>query len=208
MKIHGNPGSTCTRKVLATLAEKGHVLPMQVVDLATGEHKSPAHMRLQPFGQVPALEDDNGWVLYESRAIIRYLDDTLSGPKLTPTDARDRARMDQWMSVETSNFTPGAMKIIYQAVFARWRGQTPNEDLIAEGRVQLGRALDVMNRALADSAWIACDQFTLADICFLPYLEYLELGGEGELVASRANVGRWWIAARARPAWQKAIGKA
>lgn len=208
MKIHGNPGSTCTRKVLATLAEKGQSAELVHVDLAKGEHKAPAHTRFQPFGQVPALEADDGWVLYESRAIIRYLDTALPGPKLTPASSRDAARMEQWMSVETSNFTPHAMKIIYQTVFARWRGTEPNLALVEEGRAALGRTLDVMDRALADSEWLATDQYTLADICYLPYLEYLEVGGEGALIASRANVGRWWTAARRRPAWQKAIGKA
>ncbi|MDP2313186.1 MAG: glutathione S-transferase N-terminal domain-containing protein [Pseudomonadota bacterium] len=206
MKIYGNPFSTCTRKVLATFAEKGHTPDLVVIDLAKGEHKSPEHVARQPFGQVPALEED-GWRLYESRAIIRYLDTVLSGPALIPSDARGVARMEQWISVESANFTPGAMKIIYQTVFGRWRGQTPDMDKVSEGRAQLIRALDVMDRALAESEFIAGDQYTLADICFLPYLEYLEAGDEGDTLATRANVSRWWTAARARPAWQKAIGK-
>jgi glutathione S-transferase len=207
MKLYGNPGSTCTRKVLATLAEKGQAIDMQVIDLGKGEHKQPAYLVHQPFGQVPALEDE-GFHLYESRAIIRYLDEVMPGAKLTPADSRGRARMEQWMSVETSNFTPGAMKIIYQVVFGRWRGQSPDMDKVEEGRVQAGRALDVLERTLADSSYLVNDQFTLADICFMPYLEYLEVGGEGDLIASRPNVGDWWTRIRARPAWQKAIGKA
>jgi glutathione S-transferase len=206
VKIFGNPGSTCTRKVLATLAEKQQTAELVVIDLAKGEHKQPEHLARQPFGQVPTLEHD-GFRLYESRAMMRYLDDVLPGPKLTPTDARDRARMEQWMSVETSNFTPHAMKIIYQLVFGRWRGQAPDMAKVDEGRAATGRALDIMDRALADTTFIAGDQFTLADICFQPYFEYLEVGGESDLIASRGNVAAWWTKLRARPAWQKVVAR-
>src|SRR4051812_8670664 len=83
MKIYGHPMSTCTRKVLTTLVEKSHEPELVVVDFATGEHKKPAHMSRQPFGQIPTLED-GGFTLYESRAMMRYIDETKSGPKLTP----------------------------------------------------------------------------------------------------------------------------
>ncbi len=207
MKIHGHPASTCTRKVLTTLAEKNHPYEFVLVDFAKGEHKAPAHTRFQPFGQVPALEEDDGWVLYESRAICRYLDATLPGPKLTPSDARAAARMEQWMSVETSNFTPHAMKIVYQTVFARWYGKDPIQANIDEGREKLQLPLDVLERQLAQTEWLVGDQYTLADLCYLPYLEYLEQGGDSALVHSRPNVSRWWTAARARPSWRKTIGK-
>src|SRR5271169_2565324 len=110
MKLYGHPMSTCTRKVLTTLAEKGHEADFVIVDLMKGEHKQEAHVARQPFGRVPAL-DDGGFWLYESRAIVRYLDEKLAGPKLTPADIQDRASMEQWISVEYSYFSPAAMKI-------------------------------------------------------------------------------------------------
>jgi len=105
MKIYGHPISTCTRKVLTTLEEKGQKADLVVVDIMKGDQKNPDHLARQPFGQIPAIDDD-GFVLYESRAIIRYVDETMAGPKLTPNDAKGRGLMEQWMSVETSNFTP------------------------------------------------------------------------------------------------------
>lgn len=206
MKVHGNPASTCTRKVLATLAEKAQPYEFVLVDMSKGQHKSPAFTALQPFGQVPALDHD-GFVLYESRAIVRYLDEVLPGTKLTPAEPKARARMEQWISVEASNFTPAAMKIIYQTIFAQWFGREPSQAAIEDGRKQLQLPLDVLDRQLADGQWLLGEQFTLADICYLPYLEYLEVGGDGALIQSRPNVGRWWNAARARPSWQKALGK-
>ena len=87
MKVYGFPGSTCTRKVLMTLHEKNCPYAFIPVDLGKGEHKQPEHLARQPFGVVPVLDHD-GFVLYESRAIIRYLDAALVGEKLTPTDLK------------------------------------------------------------------------------------------------------------------------
>ena len=117
MKVFGHPISTCTRKVLMTLAETGQQAELEVVDLFKGEHKQPAHLAHQPFGQVPALQDGD-FALYESRAICRYLNEKVNGP-LIPRDLKDRARMEQWISVETSNFTGPVMKFIYHHVFKR-----------------------------------------------------------------------------------------
>src|SRR5690242_10327489 len=105
MRIYGHPMSTCTRKVLTTLAEKKVTAEFTTVDITKGEGKTPENLVRQPFGQVPAM-DDNGFVLYESRAIIRYLDETLPGVALSPKDAKGRAKMEQWISVESANFTP------------------------------------------------------------------------------------------------------
>ena len=83
---------------------------MNVVDFAKGEHKQEAHLRRQPFGRIPAIDDD-GFELFESRAIARYLDEKAGG-KLVPRDAKARAQMEQWISIETSEFSGHAMKFM------------------------------------------------------------------------------------------------
>ena len=70
MRLYGHPLSSCTRKVLVALAEKGEGAELVPIDLFRGEHKAPPHLARHPFGVVPVLDDD-GWVLFESRAIIR-----------------------------------------------------------------------------------------------------------------------------------------
>lgn len=205
MILYGHPASTCTRKVLTTLAEKNATYELSLVDFAKNEHKAPPHLARQPFGQIPAL-DHNGFHLYESRAIIRYLDEVLPGTSLTPSDAQGRATMEQWISIESANFTPGAMKIIYQVVFARWRGQEPNMDNVVEGRAMANRALAVLDRRLAEVPYLAGEQFTLADLCYMPYLEYLEVGGEGAVVGGHPHAAAWWSKIRSRPSWQKVVG--
>jgi glutathione S-transferase len=206
MKLYGHPMSTCTRKVLTTLAEKGHEAEFVLVDLMKGETKQPANLARQPFGQVPTLEDD-GFVLYESRAIIRYLDEKLSGPKLTPSEIREHARMEQWISVETSDFTPPAMTIILNNLFGRMQGKTPDADAVSKAREKVGATLDVLDAALATKDFLAGGQFSLADICYMPYIEYLFAAESGDLVTKRAHAGAWWKRISERPSWKKATGK-
>ncbi len=73
IKVYGINMSTCTRRVLVTLIEMGLPHELVLVDLMKGEHKQPPHLARQPFGQVPVLEDVDGFQIFESRAIIRYL---------------------------------------------------------------------------------------------------------------------------------------
>lgn len=204
MKLYGNPGSTCTRKVLFTLGEKGAEFEYQIVDLGKGEQKSPEHLARQPFGVVPVFEDD-GFQMYESRAIIRYLDAKLPGTSLTPADPKARARMDQWMSVEQSYFTPPAMKAIMNIYYAMMKGGAPDATVVAEGKAGAAKALDVVERALAGQEYLA-GTFSLAEVCFAPYLQYLDQMGQGDIIHERANVAAWWDRIRNRPTWQKVVG--
>src|ERR1035438_9175029 len=94
--VHTIPGSPFARAVLATLEEKG--APYRVSPVAPGTFRSPEHLARHPFGRVPVLEHD-GFTIYETQAILRYLDRVLPAPALTPADPRAAARMDQAMNV-------------------------------------------------------------------------------------------------------------
>lgn len=202
MKIYGHPMSTCTRKVLATLAETGTPHELIVIDFATQEHKSPGYLARQPFGQLPALEDD-GFAMYESRAMCRYIDDK-AGHKVTPNNLHARAAMEQWISVEQSNFTPHAMKFVYHHVFQR-----PQEPAVLEAAAQsVEKCVQIMDAQLAKTAFIAGDQFTLADISFAPYFEYTAATPLKDLYAKYPHVTAWWSKVSERPSWQKATGRA
>jgi len=201
MKIFGHPASTCTRKVLMTLNETKTPFEFVLVDFAKGEHKQPPHLARQPFGQVPALDDD-GFEMYESRPMARYIDGKAGSP-LTPKDAHSRAIMEQWISIETSNFAGHAMKFIYQYVFKR--EQSP-EVLEAAG-AGLERAYAIMDKSLASQPFLAGETFTIADVCFMPYLEYLALSPAGAKLSERPHVAAWWTRVSGRDAWKKTVGR-
>ena len=201
MKIFGHPASTCTRKVLMTLNETKIPFELTVIDFGTGEHKQGPHLARQPFGQVPALDDD-GFEMYESRAMARYIDGKAGGV-LTPKDAHARARMEQWISIETSNYSAHAMKFIYQFVFKR--EQTP-EVLKAAG-AGLDVAYATMSRQLESQPFLAGDAFTIADVCFMPYLEYLAATPAAAKLTEHPRVAAWWAKLSARETWAKTVGR-
>lgn len=206
MKVYGNPFSTAARKVYAVLAEKQADYESIFVDLMKKEQKKPEYIEKHPFAVVPVLEDDGFW-LYESRAIIRYLDARLPGVSLTPKDLKEHALMEQWISVEQSYFASSALKIIFQMMFVPFQGGTPNMDLVEAGRKELANPLNVLNKALSNKTYLAGDQFSLADLSFMPYLEYLYACNAADLVEERQNVRNWWNLISERPSWKKATGK-
>jgi glutathione S-transferase len=201
MKIFGHPMSTCARKVLMTLAETNTAYEFELVDLMKGEHKQPAHLARQPFGQVPSLQDGD-FELYESRAMCRYINEKANGP-LIPRDLRDRARMEQWISIETSNFTGHVMKFVFHHIFKR--EQTPQT--LESAQAGLETALVIMDKQLAVHPFIAGSTFTLADISFMPYIEYAINTPAKDQFAKHPHVMAWWNKISERPTWRKVAGR-
>jgi glutathione S-transferase len=202
MKLYGHPMSTCTRKVLTVLQEKGHEAQFVLVDIMKGEQKQPDYIAKHPFGVVPLLEDD-GFIVYESRAIIRYLDGKLSGLSLTPTDLKARAMMDQWLSVEQSYFASPVIKILMQRVIIPSQGGQTDQAVVSDAQTEVVKALDVADKALAKQEYFAGSTFSLADIGWMPYVQYLFTASCGDLVTGRANINNWWKRVSTRPSWVK-----
>lgn len=196
MKIFGDPRSTNTRKVMTTFAELDLPYELVRVDFALGEHKQPPHLSRQPFGQVPTLDDD-GFVLYETQAICRYLNGRAGGA-LIPNDLRARATADQWMSIESANFSAYAMTFIYQYLL--------NVNQATSALEKAGTALDntlcVLSAQLSQQPFVAGQTFTLADVCFMPYFEYTLMTAARDIIEKHKAVLVWWNNVRQRPSWQ------
>jgi glutathione S-transferase len=202
MKIYGHPWSINTRKALLVLAEKRAEAELVLVMIPKGEQRRPEHLARHPFGKVPVLEDD-GFVLFETRAINRYLDEKLGGVPLVPRDRRAVALVDQWINVADVYFAPHAGPVIVETLFRPYLGGEKNEAAVRSGREGMQAALDALDRRLARAEHLAGDEFSLADIQFMPYFEYLARIGEGEHVERREHLRRWWRRVEARDAWQK-----
>jgi glutathione S-transferase len=202
IKLYGNPASTCTRKVLTVLEETRTPFEMNVVDLGKGEHKQKPNLDRQPFGQIPAIDDD-GFALFESRAIARYISGKAESP-LIPKNPQARATMEQWISVEQSNFSPNAMKFIYQYVFKR-----PQEPAVLEAaNGMLEKTFTAISVPLSKSLFLTGDTFTISDVVYMPYLEYLMVSPAKETFEKYPNVVNWWKRVSERPSWRKVAGRA
>lgn len=199
MRLYGHRGSICTNRVLLTFGEKAVQPELVPVDLARGEHKLPAHLARQPFGMIPVLED-GAFSLYESRAIMRYLDRALDGPALTPREPRALAAMEQWISVEQSYLSPPVSAIVQQKFVVPMRGGAIDADALDRARAELSHALGIIDAALARSAYLAGDAFTLADLSSAPVIAMLFVTGEDALVARQPHVAAWWERVSSRPA--------
>jgi glutathione S-transferase len=201
IKIFGNPMSTCTRKVLMTLAETNTPFELSVVDFTKGEHKQPQHTKRQPFGRIPALEDD-GFEMFESRAICRYVNKKVNGD-LVAGDLQSYAKMEQWISIETSEFSAHAKKYIYHDTFKR-----PQEQSVLDTATKaLETTCGFMEKQLAQAQFIAGSSFTLADIGFMPYLEYAMGTSFKGVFTQHPHLMTWWNRVSERPTWRKVAGK-
>jgi glutathione S-transferase len=204
MKVYGHPLSSCTRKVLATLAEKGIEAAFVKVDLFLGEHKAAAHMARQPFGVVPVLDDD-GFVLYESRAILRYLEARFPEPALVPRAAREVARMDQWLSVDQSYVAPHTRALAIERIVKKREGLAADAPAERAAEGALGAALAVYDEALRGGpTYLVGETFTLADLSLAPYVASLSLVGAEHLLTGLPHLRSWWGRVRERPSWRAA----
>jgi len=202
--VYGLAMSTCTRRVLVTLHEKKADFDLKPINFAAGEHKSPAYLTKQPFGQIPYLEEGD-FTLYESRAICRYLDETLPGTSLTPKDAKQRGLMEQWISIEMSHHK-SADTIVSELFFKKMMGgAAADQSVVDEASKKLNDLYKIMDKHLEGKTFLVGDSFTLADVVFMPYLAYLQnCEGFQNVLTPYPNVSKWWNTISSRDSWKKA----
>jgi glutathione S-transferase len=189
--VHSIPGSPFGRAVLVTLLEKGADFRYAAVDPRT--MKSQPYLSLHPFGRVPVLEHE-GFSLYETQAILRYLDRALPSPPLTPVELRAAARMDQILGICDWYLHQGCNSVIgYQRlVRPRLLGLPADEEAVAQAMPRAHAVMAELSRLLAENAFLAGPQVTLADIAVGSQMDFLAHTPEwGPLTAQRPNLQAW-----------------
>ncbi|KAH9829566.1 glutathione transferase [Rhodofomes roseus] len=209
LKLYGSPLSTCTRRVAIVLKEKNVPYEFFPVNLATGAHKSPEYLAKQPFGQVPYIEEEDGFQLFESRAIGRYIAVKYAGQgnKVLPdpADLRAVAKFEQAASIELTNFDPFASQIAFEKVFKGGKGLGPADPKVVESLTrQLLLKLDAYEIILSKQKYLAGDEVTLADLFHITYGAMLAPLGVDALedASKRPHLARWWKDITSRPSWQ------
>ena len=200
--VHSIPGSPFGRAALVVLEEKGASYRLQPV--RPGTLRSPEHLSLHPFGRVPVLVHGD-FRLYETAAILRYLDRVLPAPALTPADAHAAARMDQMMNVNDWYLFQGAGNVIgfHRVVGPRILGLSPDEQAIRAAMPRAHAAVAELGRALADQPYFAGEHFTLADALIAPQLDFLvETPEWGDLRAQAPNLEPWLHRVTARESFR------
>ncbi|KAI5123006.1 hypothetical protein M0805_007628 [Coniferiporia weirii] len=211
LKIHGTILSTCTQAVVTAFKEIGVSYEILPVDFASSEHKSADYLaNKQPFGQIPVLVEEDGFQLYESRAIARYVIAKYApGSELVPTgDLKKLGRFEQAASIESSNFYPYAMGLALEKVFKPMKGVKGNDERAAEHAKTLEEKLKVYEVILGKQKYLAGDEFTLADLLHLPYGEVITNGAGFTGLSATPNVARWWADISSRPSWKSTMADA
>jgi len=187
MRLHWHPFSLFPRRVRVALAEKNLPYDDVIVDLQGSALREPGFRALNPFGQVPVLEDGD-LVLYESIAILEYLEERHPEPELLPPDPARRALARQAMLASGDYLAPP---------FHRWLARffTPettwDRDDQTRAMTEIGAYLDVLAVTLADGRPHLAGGFSLADVCHVPFACELRNVQLGSLLAERPPVGRW-----------------
>jgi glutathione S-transferase len=194
--VHSIPGSPFGRAVLATLEEKGADYALRRVAMRT-----PEHLALHPFGRIPILQRGD-FKLYETQAILRYLDRVLPGTPLTPADARAAARMDQLMNVSDWYLFQGVGAVIgfQRVVGPKLMGLTPDEAAIAAAMPKAHAVFDQLARELGDNRYFVGDEVTLADILLASHVDFFRALPEWTpLAGQHTHLAAWLDRMNARP---------
>ncbi|KAI0032400.1 glutathione S-transferase [Vararia minispora EC-137] len=205
LKLYGYATAPCTLRVAIVLHEKNIPYEFHTIDLTKGEQKAPAFLEKHPFGQTPYLDDD-GYGIYESRAICRYLDAKYEGrnPCLapSPSDIQAYGLFEQAASVEASNFYKPLISALVEKLFKPMRGVKGNDEVAAGELQTLQRNLDAYEKILSKQKYLAGDEATLVDLFHLPEGASAPLiGFNGLEDGQRPSVARWWKELTSRPAW-------
>jgi glutathione S-transferase len=187
LTIYGTELSSPSNKVRFVANEMGLEYVYKSVNLISGENQSPEHLKLHPAGKVPVIDDD-GFVLFESTAIIRYLAAKCDST-LYPAGAKQRALVDQWADFASHHVGTAVSRVLVNRVFAPFLNQEVDERSLAEGLSFLERFLPVVDTPLEERRYLAGGELTLADFSLLAALDPAEVAQVD--LSGYLNVTRW-----------------
>ncbi len=194
----GDPygGSRNSSKVLIALEEIGEKYGVKLLSRLQDCRSAEApYRKINPNGVVPTINDD-GFILWESGAILRYLADSRANTTLMPTDAKQRALVQQWLTWEGTTLNPSLLNLFFAMM-----APTPDNDVIAAAKAAYLGNLGILDAQLAGKEYV-CGSFSIADIalgCIAPISFNLGLD-----LKPYTHLLAWIKRLGARPAWNKA----
>lgn len=182
------------------MAEKGiEDIEIVDVDIFGGQHRTPDYLAKAGLPNVPALEMDNGQTITESVAICRYLETVYPTPNLFGEEACEAAVVEMWSRRTEMMVATPLMMMVRHSHPALAAIETQIPEVSANGRVTAEKGLKMLDRRLGESAFIAGERVTMADILAATAIDFARMARfrpDAELV----NVKRWLDAIMARPA--------
>jgi len=201
IKIWGRNTSSNVQKVMWAVGELG--LPHQRIDIGGpfGKNREPAYLAMNPNGLVPTLEEEDGFLLWESNSIVRYLANKHRATVLEPADAHARGRASQWMDWQLSVCGPAITPVFWGLI--RTPPEKRDHAAIEAGKKNTTAAMEMVDAQLAKTAHLAGDTFSYGDIPIgIMAYRYRQLVPERPPLP---HFERWYAAISARPAFQQQI---
>jgi glutathione S-transferase len=200
IKIWGRNTSVNVQKVMWAVGELG--LPHERIDIGGpfGKNNEPAYLAMNPNGLVPTLEED-GFVLWESNAIVRYLAAKYGPGTLEPADLRTRARASSWMDWQLTVAAPALTPVFWGLV--RTPPEKRDQAAIEAGKIKTIAAMKIVDAHLANSAFLAGDTLSVGDIpAALMAYRFRRLVPERPALE---HFERWFAAIEQRPAFKQHV---
>jgi len=172
MKLYMNALSPNARRVRLTVAVLGLPIEEQTIDLARGEHRSPAYLALNPNGAIPTLVDGD-LVLTESRAIMQYLAARKPDAGLVPRDEAAHADVTRWQFWDASHFSPPLGTLTFEKIIKPMLAMgEPDARKVDEALGNFRRFAAVLNQRLDGKPYVVGTALTLADLTLASSLMY------------------------------------
>jgi len=188
--VYGPAGSTYVWSARLALAEKG--VMHELVEVPLGAHREAPHLARQPFAKVPAFEHD-GFALYETQAIMRYVDERFPGTPLQPEDVHEWSRMNQLIGIVDAYAWPSiAGTILYNRMLVPRLGGVADEAAVAAALPRAGLCLAEIDRLMSDHRFLTGAHVSLADLMVIPLLYYFGKVAEGRpLLVAHSKLEAW-----------------
>lgn len=172
MKLYYHPLSTYSRRVLIWMLEKEVDIPTHEVDMPDREHRSEWYKAFNPYGRVPTLVD-KGFVLYESTAILEYLDNRHPEPPLVPSTLEEKAHVWMHMKLCDIELASHAGTMIFPKRFLpqdKWR-----RDEMDRAKKYIDRHVAILDEQLDGEDYLVGGRFTLADLVYIPFIAFWDM---------------------------------
>ena len=204
MRLYVLPPSPRALKVIALKNHLGLECDMHIVDLGKGEHLTPEYVAMNPNRKMPVLEDD-GYVLWESNAILFHLASKKPQSGAWPSDVRHQADVLRWLAWEGTHWDGESIGMVgFEKLSKAVLRLGPAEPaFIARGEQNFHRFATVLDDALRGRRWLTGDAVTIADFAigaWVPAARLLELP-----IQDFPEVGRWYDGLASLPGWQESL---
>jgi glutathione S-transferase len=206
--LYGLSRSVYTRIARLALEEKGVRYKLEEVEIFGPAGVPAEHRARQPFGRIPAFAHD-GFALYETGAITRYVDEAFIGTRLQPQDPQARARMNQAIGIVDSYcYRSMIWGVFFARIVAPAERLQPDAGHFTETLAKARTCCRALEEILGSKRYFTGDEVTLADLHALPILLYFSMAREGaETLSAHTRLHAWLANMAARPSVQRTKGK-